>query len=75
MKKSIWTVLLTALVALVAVGCAKEADLSGLKEKVDGLDKRVTALEQAVEKLNKETVPGLENLVNALNKKDRKSVV
>ena len=69
MKKSIWTVLLTALVALVAVGCAKEADLSGLKEKVDGLDKRVTALEQAVEKLNKETVPGLENLVNALNKK------
>ncbi len=69
MKKSIWTVLLTALVALVAVGCAKETDLSGLKEKVDGLDKRVTALEQAVEKLNKETVPGLENLVNALNKK------
>ena len=69
MKKSIWTVLFTALVALVAVGCAKETDLSGLKEKVDGLDKRVTALEQAVEKLNKETVPGLENLVNALNKK------
>jgi len=69
MKKSIWTVLFTALVALVAVSCAKEADVKDLKEKVDGLDKRVTALEQAVEKINKETVPGLQNLVNAVNEK------
>lgn len=69
MRKSIWTVLFTALVALAAVSCAKETDLTEVKSKIDDLDKRVTALEQAVEKINKETVPGFENLVKALNEK------
>ena len=69
MRKSIWTVLLTALVALVAVGCAKEADLSDLKNKVTDLDKRVTALEDAVAKINNVTIPGFESLVNAVQNK------
>lgn len=69
MRKSIWTVLFTALVALVAVSCAKETDLTDVKNKINELDQRVTALEQAVEKINKETVPGFENLVKALNEK------
>ena len=69
MKKSIWTVLLSALVALLAVGCAKEADLSDLKNKVSDLDKRVTALEDAIDEINKETIPGLKNLVDAVNNK------
>ena len=69
MRKSIWTVLFTALVALVAVSCAKETDLTDVKNKIDELDQRVTALEKAVEKINKETVPGFENLVKALNEK------
>ena len=69
MRKSIWTVLLVAAVTLLAAGCAKEQDLKSLQEKVDGLDTRVTALEQAVKKINDETVPGLQNLVKAIEKK------
>ena len=69
MRKSIWTILLTALVAIVAVGCAKEADLSDLKNKVSDLDKRVTALEDAVAKINTVTIPGFESLVNAVQNK------
>lgn len=69
MRKSIWTVLLVAAVTLLAAGCAKEQDLKSLQEKVDGLDSRLTALEKAVEKINRETIPDFQNLVNAIEKK------
>lgn len=69
MRKSIWTVLLTALIALLTAGCDMAADYSVLQGQVNNLDQRVSALEQAVQKINKETVPGLQNLVNAINQK------
>ena len=69
MKKSIWTVLFAVLIALLTAGCDLQSDLSVLQGKVDQLDKRVSTLEEAVAKINSETVPSLQNLVNALNKK------
>ena len=67
MRKSLWILASTALVALLAVGCAKEQDLSDLKQKVEDLSSRVSTLEAAVTKLNEETVPGLQTLIDALN--------
>lgn len=69
MRKTLWILVSTALVALLAVGCAKEQDLSDLKQKVDDLSSRVSTLETAVTKLNEETVPGLQKLIDALNAK------
>ena len=69
MKKSLWILASTVLVALLAVGCAKEQDLSSLKEKVEDLSSRVAKLEEAVKKLNDETVPGLQTLITALQGK------
>lgn len=67
MKKTLWILASTALVALLAVGCAKEQDLSDLKQKVEDLNSRVSKLETAVTTLNDETVPGLQTLIDALN--------
>jgi DNA polymerase III alpha subunit (gram-positive type) len=50
MKKALWILASTVLVALLAVGCAKEQDLSSLKEKVEDLSSRVAKLEEAVKK-------------------------
>ena len=69
MKKALWILASTVLVALLAVGCAKEQDLSSLKEKVEDLSSRVAKLEEAVKKLNDETVPGLQTLITALQGK------
>lgn len=69
MKKSIWTVLFAVLITLLTAGCDMQAELSVLQGKVDQLDKRVSTLEDAVAKINTETIPSLQNLVNALNKK------
>lgn len=67
MKKFLWNLLSVVLVALMTVGCAKETDLGNLKSRVDDLDSRVTALEEAVNNLNNEVIPNLQRLVNALN--------
>ncbi len=69
MRKSIWTVLFAAAVALLAAGCAKESDVKNLQGQIDNLGDRVTALEKAVKEINENTVPSLQNLVNALEKK------
>ncbi len=69
MKKTLWILASTVLVALLAVGCSKEQDLASLKEQVEDLSSRVAKLEEAVKKLNDETVPGLQNLITALQGK------
>ena len=69
MGKKLGILLSTVLVALLALGCAKEQDLSALKETVEDLSSRVAKLEEAVKKLNDETVPGLQNLITALQGK------
>ena len=69
MKKALWILASTVLVALLAVGCAKEQDLSSLKEKVEDLSSRVAKLEEAVKQLNDETIPGLQTLITALQGK------
>ena len=45
MRKSIWTILVTSLVAIVAVGCAKQDDYNALSSRVDGIEGRVDKLE------------------------------
>ena len=67
MKKFLWNLLSVVLVALMTAGCAKETDLGNLKTRIDDLDSRVTALEEAVNNLNNEVIPNLQRLVNALN--------
>ena len=69
MRKSIWTVLFAVLITLLTAGCDMQAEFSVLQGKVNDLDKRVSTLEDAVAKINNETIPSLQNLVNALNKK------
>ena len=66
MRKSIWTILVTSLVAIVAVGCAKQDDYNALSSRVDGIEGRVDKLEQAVTELNTKTIPGLQALVKAV---------
>ncbi|MCR5018529.1 MAG: choice-of-anchor J domain-containing protein [Bacteroidales bacterium] len=70
MKKSIWIVLATVLVALVSAGCAKEFDDSEIWGRISDLDQRLTALEQTVKTLNEKTVPGLQTIIEALVAKD-----
>lgn len=69
MKRTLWILASTVLLALLTAGCAKEQDLSSLKEKVEDLSSRVAKLEEAVKKLNDETVPGLQTLITALQGK------
>jgi len=66
MRKSIWTILVTSLVAIVAVGCAKQDDYNALSGRVDGIEGRVNVLEQAVKELNTQTIPSLQAIVKAL---------
>lgn len=70
MRKSIWIVLATVLVALVSAGCAKEFDDSEIWGKISDLDQRLTALEQTVKTLNEKTIPGLQTIIDALVEKD-----
>lgn len=65
MKKTIWTVLSVALVALLTISCAKEYDDTALKNKVDNLEQRVASLE---EKVNQD-IAGIQTAINALNAK------
>ncbi len=69
MKKSLWIAFATALTMLFAASCGKEYDDSALRYQIDGLDARVSALEQAVKTINEQTVPGIQNIVKALESK------
>ncbi len=66
MKRSIWTILALAFFALVASGCVNRAEMDDLTNRVDGIDSRLSALEAAVKELNETEIPGLKNLVSAL---------
>ena len=68
MRKSFKWFFAAALCALVAIGCAKQGDLDKIVERVDGIENRVGALENAVKQLNEEDVPGLKTLVSALQR-------
>ena len=57
-----------AALALAAFGCAKQSDLDKIVERVDGIENRVGALENAVKQLNEQDVPGLKTLVSALQR-------
>ena len=69
MKKSLWIACAAVLTTLLAASCAKEYDDSALRYQIDGLDARVSALEQAVKTINEQTVPGIQNIVKALESK------
>ena len=69
MKKSLWIACAAVLTTLLAASCAKEYDDSSLRYQIDGLDARVSALEQAVKTINEQTVPGIQNIVKALESK------
>lgn len=66
MKASLRTIFTAALVVLAAVYCTPSSDIDALNGRVDGLESRVSALEEKVKELNEVTVPGLKNLVNAI---------
>lgn len=65
MKRSIWSYVLPIVLAFVS--CEElEQQTNTLTEKVNELDQRLSAVEQIVQKLNDQTVPGLQELVNAI---------
>lgn len=68
MRKSFKWFFAAALCASVAIGCAKQGDLDKIVERVDGIENRVGALENAVKQLNETDVPGLKTLVSALQR-------
>ena len=57
-----------AAIAILAIGCAKEADLTGLTKKVDDIDSRLSTVETTLAQLEKD-VASLQNLVKAINGK------
>ena len=66
MKTSLRTIFTAVLVILCAVYCTPSSDIDAINGRVDGLESRVSALEEKVKELNEVTVPGLKNLVNAI---------
>ena len=65
MRKSIWTLLSVALVALLALACGKEYDDSAITAKVNSLEQRIQSLE---EKVNQD-VTSIQNVIKALQAK------
>ena len=50
MRKSFKWFLTASLAALAVIGCAKQGDLDKMAERMDGIENRVSALEDAVKK-------------------------
>ena len=68
MRKSFKMIFAASLVALAAVGCARKDALEEVIGRVDGIENRVTALENTLKQLNEQDVPSLKSLVEALRK-------
>ena len=66
MRKSFKWFLTASLAALAVIGCAKQGDLDKMAERMDGIENRVSALEDAVKNLNETEVPNLVSLVRSL---------
>lgn len=70
MKKSVIFALIAA--AFMSFGCAKD---SGLNDKVNDLEKRVSTLEQQVKDLNEKTIPGIQAIITAIRKGEDSSFI
>ena len=66
MRKSFKWILTASLVAFAVIGCAKQGDLEKVVSRVDNIENRVGVLEEAVKQLNETDVPGLRELVRAI---------
>ena len=66
MRKSFKWIFTASLAAFAVIGCAKQGDLDKLGERIDGIENRVSALEDAVKQLNETEIPNLQGLVRAL---------
>ncbi|MBQ3723003.1 MAG: hypothetical protein II851_04775 [Bacteroidales bacterium] len=66
MRKSIKWIIAVTFAAFAVIGCAKQGDLEKVVSRVDNIENRVGVLEEAVKQLNETDVPGLRDLVRAI---------
>ena len=66
MRKSVKSIIAVALTALAVIGCAKQSELDKVSSRLDGIENRVSVLEEAVKQLNEKDIPGLQALVRAI---------
>ena len=66
MRKSVKSIIAVACAALAVIGCAKQSELDKVSSRLDGIENRVSVLEEAVKQLNEKDIPGLQALVRAI---------
>ena len=66
MRKSVKSIIAVACTALAVIGCAKQSELDKVSTRLDGIENRVSVLEEAVKQLNEKDIPGLQALVRAI---------
>ena len=66
MRKSVKSIFAVACAALAVIGCAKQSELDKVSSRLDGIENRVSVLEEAVKQLNEKDIPGLQALVRAI---------
>ena len=66
MRKSVKSIIAVTLSVLAVIGCAKQSDLNEVNSRLDGIENRVSNLEDALKQLNEKDIPSLRELVRAI---------